>query len=151
MGNGEIWVCPNGLKAGRHIKTMFEEGKLLNPVRLIDHTFDFHSHFSSDAACPLLLLLDLSCENAWDILASLREIPATRDLPVIALIDDTNESLLDRAYEAGAKTYLRTPLAFSEFVLRARLVGLNFLITSEERHRAEPMTTQRAGLGGTVS
>lgn len=138
MGSGEIWVCSTCLEAGSQIKKEFESSNFLNPVRVIDGRFDFRKYFGNDgkATEPLLLLIDLGLPHgkAWEIVESIRD-RILDGLPAIALVDDSTELLLDRAFEAGMKTYVRKPLRFAEFIGRTRLVNLTFAI---QRPDAKP-------------
>ena len=76
--------------------------------------------------CPLLILVDLSIRAVWEILELLQRERDGCGYPVIALVDDETECLLDRAYETGVRTYLRRPFTFAEFIERARLMRLQF-------------------------
>jgi AmiR/NasT family two-component response regulator len=128
MGTREIWVCGSGAEALSDIRKAFDEGTLLNPVRVIEDGFDFRSFFSAAKVLPLMLLLDLANPKAWDIIGAAREAGAQERMPLIALVDQSTEKLLDRAYEAGVRTYLRKPLTLGEFVLRAKMLKMNVLI-----------------------
>jgi CheY-like chemotaxis protein len=125
MGKGEIWVFGDGPETSRHIAKVLSG--LVNPVRVIENGFDFGRCFR-DQRAPLLLLVDLANNQSWEALELAAKSEAAQRMAVIALVDSSTENLLDRAYDAGAKTYLRKPLVFADFVLRAKLLNLNFLV-----------------------
>lgn len=60
---------------------------------------------------PDLILLDLNLPkiNGHDVLASLKDNPQTRHIPVIVLTSSRAESDVRRAYERHANAYLRKP------------------------------------------
>lgn len=130
MGIGEIWVCARDGEAGRHIKKVFDEANLFNPLRIIDGAFDFDAHFKCDGENPALLLLDLDLpgQRVWQIISAIRGTGFEPRLSIVALVDDSTEQLLDQAYDAGVKTYLRKPLAFGEFVACTRLLNMQLMI-----------------------
>lgn len=130
MKNGALWILGDNLETGRHIKKIFDEANLLNPIRLIDNDFDCKAYFQAGKDLPLLILLDLGLRNqkAWDILDAARGTEAENTVRFIALVEASTEALLDRAYDAGVKTYLRKPFTFLQFLERARLSNMQFVI-----------------------
>ena len=126
MGKGEVWVFGGDSETSRHIAKVL--AGLVNPVRVIENSFDFEAFFLSDETPPLLLLLDLSNKRSWQIINLATQHGVDQQITIVALVDAATEHLVDRAYEAGAKTYLRKPLVFSDFVKRAKLLNLNVLI-----------------------
>jgi AmiR/NasT family two-component response regulator len=134
MGTGEIWVYGKEQETGAQIAKAFNESNLINPVRVIKSDSDFSGLFRAKAMLPAVLLLDLSEERVWEFISAARANPPGERVPMIALVDDASEALIDKAYDAGVKTYLKKPLVFTDFVLRARLLNLSFLI--QQGHRA---------------
>lgn len=136
MGLGEIWVCARDGEAGRHIKKIFDEANFFNPVRIVDK-FELHRLPRLDGQGPVLVLLDLGLpdERAWEILSAFRAAHLGSDpkTPIVALVDSSTEMLMDRAYDAGVKTYLRKPLTFAEFLARARLLQMRLMIDRPNR------------------
>ena len=128
MGKGEIWVFEGDSETSRHIAKVLSG--LVNPVRVVENNFDFEACFrgQSDETPPLLLLVDLSNRQSWQIINLATQHGVDERMTMVALVDASTEHLVDRAYEAGAKTYLRKPLVFSDFVRRAKLLNLNVLI-----------------------
>ena len=127
MGNGEIWVCAASLEASRHIKKVFDEANFLNCVRVVDTAAKEESQLANQGNRPALVLVDLGCPRAWEII-SLVHSNFDGKTPLIALVDGSTEPLLDRAYDAGVQTYLRSPLTFADFLQRARMLNLEFRI-----------------------
>jgi AmiR/NasT family two-component response regulator len=126
MGKGEIWVLGGDAETSRHIAKVLSG--LVNPVRTIENGFDFDDLFRGDESPPLLLLLDLSHKQSWGIMDRVVQYGMDQGMNMIGLVDASTEHLVDRAYEVGAKTYLRKPLVFSDFVQRAKLLKMNVLI-----------------------
>lgn len=128
MGKGEIWVFGGDPETSRHIVTVLSDLVLVNPVRVIENSFEFEAFFLRGETPPLLLLLDLSNKRAWELLNFATHHRVDKRMTIVALVDASTEHLVDRAYEAGAQTYLRKPFVFSDFVQRAKLLNLNVLI-----------------------
>ena len=130
MGFGEIWVCARNGEAGRHIKKVFNEANLFNPLRIIDSSFDFNAHFKSDDENPVLLLIDLDLpdERAWRIISAVHGTRFESRLRMIALVDNATERLIDRAYDSGVRSYLRKPFSFADFLGRVRLLNMQLII-----------------------
>ena len=126
MGKGEIWVLGDHPKTGWHIAKVLSG--LVNPVRLVDNGFDFGAFFRDQRRLPVLLLLDLAHRQSWEILDLAAKSGADKRMAVVALVDSATENFLDHAYDAGAKTYLRKPLVFADFILRAKLLNLNVVV-----------------------
>ena len=81
---------------------------------------------------PDLILLDLKLPkiDGIEVLKRLRAAPRGRYLPVVILTSSREQSDLIRCYEAGANSYIRKPLDFTEFSATARHIcaywlGLN--------------------------
>jgi PleD family two-component response regulator len=130
MREGAIWICAETFEDGRHIKKVFDEANLLNPVEVVENAFDYSAFFESGTNLPLIVLLDLGMpyNRAWNILSAARGTIADEKVCFIGLIEDSTETLLDRAYDAGVKSYLRKPLTFVQFLERARLLNVEFVI-----------------------
>ena len=76
---------------------------------------------------PDVVLLDLEMPrmDGFEVLAKLRSEPATRDLPVIVVTGREDIAAIDRAFEAGATSFLVKPINWRllsyqiRYVLRA--------------------------------
>ena len=128
MGTREIWIWGAGPEAEAQIAEALREGNLINPVRVIEDNFDFDAFFRRKEPLPLLLLLDLANARIWNVGGAVRKHQADERMAMIALVDKSTESLIDKAYDVGMKTYLRKPLAFSEFAMRAKLLNMSLRI-----------------------
>ena len=64
------------------------------------------------AHVPDVILLDLEMPrvDGFEVLARLRAEPATRDLPVIVVTGRDDVAAIDRAFEAGATSFLVKPI-----------------------------------------
>jgi len=87
---------------------------------------------------PGLVLLDLKMPkvDGFEVLSSIRQQPAYRDLPVIVLT--SSELLMDvrRAYEVGASSYLVKPLEFQNLAAMVRTLGAVWRQATERRGAA---------------
>ncbi len=85
---------------------------------------------SLGAHVPDILLLDLEMPrlDGFEVLARLRADPATRELPVIVVTGREDVAAIDRAFEAGATSFLVKPINWRllsyqiRYVMRAGLV-----------------------------
>lgn len=67
---------------------------------------------------PDLVLMDLKMPrvDGIEVLAAIRENPATRGIPVV-IFSSSDETLdIVRCYERGANTYIRKPMEFVPFI-----------------------------------
>jgi AmiR/NasT family two-component response regulator len=127
LGKGEIWIFAPDSEARNTAKTL-ETGTLINQIRIISPDSEFGAAFAGKPVTPLLVLVDLSDDAAWNIISAIRSSDREERVAMIALVDNSTECLIDKAYDAGVKTYLRKPLDFSDFVLRAKLLNMNVSI-----------------------
>src|SRR5262245_22196058 len=127
QGKLAIWVIASR-KTGKGIKAIFNEARLLNPVKLIETSIELAAALQPGYPPPRLILLDLNLPGgiAWDTLKMLCE--RRLEFLIIALVDARSEALLDRAYDAGIKTYLRNDFAFADFLERAHVLDLQFVL-----------------------
>ncbi len=73
---------------------------------------------------PALAILDVMMPRmtGYEVTRALREVPATRDIPVILLTARVQEADETRGFEAGADDYIRKP--FSPNVLLSRVQAI---------------------------
>lgn len=90
----------------------------------LDHLFGLQP-----AELPTLVLLDLNMPRigGLEVLRRLRASPTTRRLVVVVLTTSDEESDLERAYELGANSYIRKPIAYDCFEQVVRELGLYWL------------------------
>ncbi len=72
----------------------------------------------------VLMDMDLPVMNGWDATRRLRQDPAIRDIPVIALTAHALPADRERAMEAGCDAYQSKPVEFAELLDKIeRLTG----------------------------
>ena len=99
---------------------------------------------------PDIVLLDLEMPrlDGFEVLARLRADPATRDLPVIVVTGREDVAAIDRAFEAGATSFLVKPINWRllsyqiRYVLRA---GRHDAAAPSEGTSAALLSLARAG------
>ena len=82
---------------------------------------------------PALVLLDLKLPgiNGVDVLKRIRADARTRTLPVVILTSSNERIDLLTCYRLGANSYVRKPVAFSEFLSAARQIASYWLGLNE--------------------
>lgn len=67
---------------------------------------------------PTFILLDLSMPNmdGWQMLTEIRQLPAYKDLPVIALTAHAMEGDREKVLEAGFDGYIAKPFRLASFL-----------------------------------
>jgi CheY-like chemotaxis protein len=82
---------------------------------------------------PILVLLDLKLprKSGFDVLGWLRGVPDVRRLPVVVLTSSAQSPDINRAYDAGANSYLVKPVAFENLLALVRTLGLYWIATNE--------------------
>ena len=128
MQHRAIWIWASSAENARHIKKIFDEVSCINPVVLMDATHDFPDAVAAHTPEPLLALIDLSMPNnaAWEILEEAQKLNSK--ICFIALIDKGADSMLDRAYDLGVKSYLKRPFTFAQFIDRSRICNLKSVL-----------------------
>ena len=66
---------------------------------------------------PALVLLDLKLPkmDGFEVLARLRSSEATRYLPVVVMSSSSEQEDMARAYQSGANSYIRKPVAIKDY------------------------------------
>jgi CheY-like chemotaxis protein len=82
---------------------------------------------------PSLVLLDLKLPgiNGVDVLQRIRADARTRTLPVVILTSSNERVDLLNCYRLGANSYVRKPVAFSDFLEAARQIASYWLHLNE--------------------
>jgi DNA-binding NarL/FixJ family response regulator len=127
-GKPAIWVIASESNTVRRVTHLFNKARLINPVKPIETNEELSAAFHPGYPPPRLILLDVSMLDGlcWEALNTLRN--RKFESKVIALVDGESEALLDRAYEAGIKTYLRKDFTFEDFLERMRAVDLQLVL-----------------------
>ena len=97
----------------------------------IEHLFGVEGE--ARPALPALVLLDLKLPgiNGVDVLKRIRADARTRTLPVVILTSSNERIDLLTCYRLGANSYVRKPVAFSEFLSAARQIATYWLGLNE--------------------
>lgn len=71
----------------------------------------------NDQGMPAVVLLDLNLPglDGRDVLAMLKNDPATKRLPVVVMTSSSDQTDIDRCYEAGANSYVVKPVDLDGF------------------------------------
>jgi two-component system response regulator len=79
---------------------------------------------------PALVLLDINMPrmDGHEVLAAMREDPATSHVPVVMLTSSDEQRDILQAYNKGANSYVRKPVDFAEFIEAAGQLGLYWLM-----------------------
>jgi CheY-like chemotaxis protein len=82
---------------------------------------------------PVLVLLDVNLPRVGglDVLRRLRAERATRALPVVMLTTSREQRDIAESYRLGANSFVRKPIAFSEFLAMVQVLGVYWLRINE--------------------
>jgi two-component system response regulator len=119
----------------------FKKVNVANPLVVVrdgqealDWLFREGSHANRpESLLPAVVLLDLKLPvvDGLEVLRRLREVPATRQLPVVILTASNEESDLVRGYDLGVNSFIRKPVDFEQFVGAVAQIGLYWLLLNE--------------------
>jgi two-component system response regulator len=119
----------------------FQKGRVANAVvvardgvEALDYLFGTGRHAGRDVGdLPQLMLLDLKLPkiDGLEVLRRVRVDPRTRRLPVVILTSSKEEEDLIRAYDLGANSYVRKPVAFDQFVEAVGHLQVYWLVLNE--------------------
>lgn len=82
---------------------------------------------------PALVLLDIKLPkiDGLDVLRRIRADPRTGSLPVVMLTTSNEETDIVGAYRLGANSFVRKPVAFSDFLNVAKMLGMYWLVVNQ--------------------
>ncbi|OGA27970.1 MAG: two-component system response regulator [Betaproteobacteria bacterium RIFCSPLOWO2_02_FULL_65_24] len=82
---------------------------------------------------PTLVLLDLKLPrvDGIDVLTRMRQDLRTRYIPVVVLTSSSEDEDMVRSYQSGANSYVRKPVAFSDFASAVHQLGLYWLLLNQ--------------------
>ncbi len=85
------------------------------------------------AGQPAIVMLDLNLPKigGLEVLARMRADERTKLTPVVVLTSSDEESDRLRSYRDGANSFVRKPVAFSEFAEKVANLGVYWLATNE--------------------
>ena len=139
------------------IQRAFRRAQLDIALRFVPNAAEAKAYLSGDGQyadranhpLPLMVLLDLKMPggNGFDVIAWVRAEAALKRLPVVVLTSSREAGDVNRAYDAGASSYLVKPVAFDALQKMLTTFGhywLNFntppeigdRIRSKEAHSA---------------
>ncbi len=123
------------------IRRALAKSRLLNPLHVVDdgdaavEYLEGRGRFADRQAHPVpaLVLLDLKLprRSGIEVLTWLRAQPSLRRTPVVILTSSKDSDDLNRAYDAGANSYLVKPVAFDGLIELLRTVGLYWMVLNE--------------------
>lgn len=110
----------------------FRRHKLIDDVMWLDDgtkALEYMLHqgrFAHVVGHPKVVLLDLGLPGTrgLDVLQELRANAATREVPVVVLSSSTEPADVSEAYQFGANSYIRKPVAFKEFAETVSQIAL---------------------------
>ncbi len=75
---------------------------------------------------PELILLDLKLPkiDGLSLLRRLRAEESTRRVPVVVLTSSNDEKVVLSSYDLGARSFLRKPFSFAQFIMATKQLGL---------------------------
>jgi CheY-like chemotaxis protein len=81
---------------------------------------------------PILMLLDLKMprKNGFDVLQWIRSQPKLKRLPIVVLTSSSVPQDVNRAYEAGANSYLVKPVDTEALVDMLKTIELYWIVTN---------------------
>lgn len=120
------------------IQRAFRRADITNPMQVVNDGEQAVHYLSGQALyhdrdchpLPVLVLLDLKLprRSGFDVLNWLRNESETKYLPVVVLTSSEQQSDIDRAYAAGANSYLAKPPSPTALSEMARTIGLYWLL-----------------------
>lgn len=108
----------------RHI---LEKCGLLDKV-IVAHdgveALDFLSQKSDIDELPLAIILDIAMPklNGLEVLRTIKENPATRNIPAIMFSSSREQSDINTSYQLGANSYVAKPVKYEDFYETAQLL-----------------------------
>ncbi len=104
------------LKALRQVPYVDQVDVVSNGVEALDYLFSTDGVAAKEGA-PLLVLLDVNLPklSGIDVLIRIRSEPTGYTLPVVIMTSSREQLDIDKAYRAGANSYIRKPVDSREF------------------------------------
>ena len=120
----------------------FKKAGIPNPIHVAGDGEDAVSYLAghgefgdrSRHPMPLLVLLDLKLprKNGLEVLEWIRQQHPLRRLPVVVLTSSREPRDVDRAYDAGANSYLVKPLGFESLLDLVHSLNAYWLVHNEK-------------------
>lgn len=119
----------------------FEQARFTNPLHVVNNGEEAIAYLGGEGPyadrqrypIPILVLLDLKLprRSGFEVLTWVRGVPTVRRLPVVVLTSSQQSPDINRAYDAGANSYLVKPVAFENLLGLVRTLGLYWIMTNE--------------------
>ena len=108
-----VWTVDDDEEMSRAIGLML---KLLDCEVTAFHNVRSAAQLFASGRKPDLLVLDINMPEVTglDMVEFLRRRPDTKDLPIVMLSSETADTMVDRAMELGADSYVMKPVTIEE-------------------------------------
>ncbi|HSH58234.1 MAG TPA: response regulator [Acidimicrobiales bacterium] len=123
------------------IRAALKAARLANPILVFDEGEQALAYLRGDGVyadrglypLPVLGLFDLHLPvmSGLDVLRGMREQPGLGHVPAVVLTASEDPADIDRAYSAGANSYLIKPVGFEALLEVVRNLGLHWVLTSD--------------------
>jgi len=126
------------LRALRKSKLTNEIAVARDGQEALDFLFCQGAYAERDPAqLPAVVLLDLKLPklNGIDVLKHIRADDRTRLIPVVILTSSSEDEDMLNSYTSGANSYVRKPVAFSEFADAVAELGLYWMLLNQQPPR----------------
>lgn len=141
MKNKTILLVEDNPQDELLILRALRQNKLANRIdvardgqQALDYLFkegEFASRQGPDTPAIVMLDIGLPRLSGLEVLARLRADPRTCLQPIVVLTSSDEARDRQASYEAGANSFVRKPLDFSEFVETVARLGMYWLATNE--------------------
>ncbi len=131
---------------------MFRNSNVLNEIVVVrdgveafDYLYGGGTGEPGLSAMPELILLDLKLPkvDGLSLLRRLQTEERTRRIPVVVLTSSNDEKLVLASYDLGAKTLLRKPFSFAQFIMATRQLGLYWRVLGPDHATRDPTAPGR--------
>jgi two-component system response regulator len=103
-------------------------------AQALDYLFGRNAYAGRDLSeLPAVMLLDLKLPkiDGLEVLRQVRACPRTKWLPIVILTSSDEDRDRAEGYGMGANSYVRKPVAFSEFASAVHQLGVYWLLLNE--------------------
>jgi CheY-like chemotaxis protein len=100
----------------------------------LDYLYGAGRHAGRDLnQMPALVLLDLKLPrvDGIEVLTRMRQDDRTRYIPVVVLTSSSEDEDMVRSYQSGANSYVRKPVAFSDFAAAVNQLGMYWMLLNQ--------------------
>jgi CheY-like chemotaxis protein len=124
----EIWTIDDDEEMSRAIELML---KMLECEVTTFHNVRSAAQLFASGRKPDLLILDINMPEVTglDMVEFLRRRPETRELPILMLSSEAADTMVDKALELGADSYVIKPVTIEELEKAMANAYLNHLNT----------------------